>query len=145
MSQRAEAEAVSFGEPDVYATAKSAQRAKSITQLDGLPLSLPLLKVAERDARERAQAAADAITAVTTALAAGQHVHGHVKSMTEARAAVHEAAAVHNGLALKTARLIYGYLWLALKAALNTTEVLSEHPLILAACALTVTLTVLYA
>lgn len=145
MSRGAEAEAVWLSEPDENATAESAQRAKSVTQGGALPLSLPLRVVTQREARERAQAAADAITGVASALAAGQHVHGHVKSMAEARAAVHEAAAAHNGLALKSARLVYGYLWLSLKAALNSTEVLAEHPLILAACALVVALTALYA
>lgn len=62
----------------------------------------------------------------------GTHITGQLKSLAAARDSVHDAAAQwDHAPAIKAVRLVYGYLWLALKAALNTAELVTEHPPVL--------------
>lgn len=133
MTGRQGAEAVAWTPPEPEINAQSALRAKSLTQAGPLPPELPLRVEPDpttlRDARDRAQRAAERIGGTLTALRDGQQLHGQLPSLAEQRQRHHESAAEWNAALATGARLAWAYLFhLPLKVVLNFIEWATEHP-----------------
>ena len=140
MSQRAEAEAVSFGEPVRHANAQDADRAKSLTSDRLVPrvATLP-----DRAATARADLAAERLTGAWAWLSSGGHLTSRPPSLRDAHAFVHEAAD-YDALLLKVPRLIWGYGWLAFKAFLHFLEWVTRSPVTFITAAVLITLAVFF-
>lgn len=141
MRRGSEAEAVAFGEPPAGASAQSALYARSVTSALPLPPAPAVPRVPGGDA---ASPSAARVRSALEWLSSGGHLTSRPQSLREAHAHVHEAAGRYEALLLRVPRLMWGYVWLLLKAVLNTVEWVTRSPVTFVTAAVLITVAVFF-